>query len=91
MNVNSALIEPCESARFSAFISEDLKMYPCSFMANTNLFGDLTSQSLADIWCNHPVFVAHREKIKNNNCLKCKTRNLCNGGCAFLPEINQCR
>lgn len=91
MNVNSALIEPCESARFSAFISEDLKMYPCSFMANTNLFGDLTSQSFADIWCNHPVFVAHREKIKNNNCLRCKTRNLCNGGCAFLPEINQCR
>ena len=90
MNVNSSLIEPCESARFSAFISEDLKMYPCSFMVNTNSFGDLKSQSLIDIWRNHPAFVTHRKKIKNNNCSGCKKINLCNGGCVFLPEINQC-
>lgn len=90
MDVNPALIESCESARFSAFISEDLKMYPCSFMANTDLFGDLKSQSLIDIWHNHPAFVAHREKIKNNNCLTCKAQKLCNGGCIFLPQINQC-
>ena len=63
MDVNSALIESCESARFSAFISEDLRMYPCSFMVNTNLFGDLQSQSLTDIWHKHPAFVAHRETI----------------------------
>lgn len=90
MNVNSALIEPCESARFSAFISEDLRMYPCSFMVNTDLFGDLKSQSLTDIWHDHPTFVDHRERIKNNNCSACKVQNLCNGGCVFLPEINQC-
>lgn len=72
MDVNSALIESCESARFSAFISENLRMYPCSFMVNTNLFGDLQSQSLIDIWHNHPAFVAHRERIKNNNCSACK-------------------
>lgn len=91
MDVNSALIESCESARFSAFISEDLRMYPCSFMVNTNLFGDLQSQSLIDIWHNHPAFVAHRERIKNNNCSACKVQKLCNGGCVFIPEINQCR
>lgn len=90
MNVNPALVEPCESARFSAFISEDLKMYPCSFMASTGMYGDLKSQLLTDIWRNHPVFVTHREKIANNNCFACKARNLCNGGCVFIPEINQC-
>lgn len=91
MNVNSSLIESCESARFSAFISEDLRMYPCSFMVNTHLFGDLKSQSLIDIWHNHPAFVTHRERIKNNSCSTCKVQNLCNGGCVFFPEINQCR
>ena len=90
MNVNSTLVEPCESARFSAFISEDLRMYPCSFMANTGLFGDLRSDSLTDIWRNHSVFVTHREKLAHNKCIGCHARNLCNGGCVFIPEINQC-
>ncbi len=90
MNVNSTLLESCESARFSAFISEDLRMYPCSFMANTDLFGDLRLESLTDIWRNHSVFMTHREKLANNNCLGWKARNLCKGGCVFIPEINQC-
>ena len=28
MNVNKIFMESCEAARFSAFISEDMKMYP---------------------------------------------------------------
>lgn len=91
MNINPTLIESCESARFSAFISEDLRMYPCSFMVNTDLYGDLKKQSLKYIWQNNQAFVNHREKIKNNNCLQCKVRELCKGGCVFIPEINQCR
>lgn len=90
MNVNNALIESCESARFSAFISEDMKMYPCSFMANTDLYGNLHTSSLIDIWQNNFAFVNHRNKILNNNCRTCKQKHLCNGGCVFMPEINQC-
>ena len=29
-------VESCEAAKFSAFISENLRMYPCSFMVNTD-------------------------------------------------------
>lgn len=90
MNVNSTMIESCEAARFSAFVSEELKMYPCSFMAHTQAYGDLRSTSMLDIWRNNSAFVKYRYTIKNNKCLSCKARNLCNGGCAFMSEINQC-
>ncbi len=90
MNANHALIESCESARFSAFISEDMKIYPCSFMANTDLYGDLRTSSLLDNWQKNIAFVNHRERILNNQCKACKYQYLCNGGCVFMPEINQC-
>lgn len=90
MNVHHALIEACESARFSAFISEDMKMYPCSFMANTEMYGDLRTSSLLNIWQKNSAFVNHRDKILKNKCKACKFQQQCNGGCAFMPEINQC-
>lgn len=90
MNANPALIDSCEAARFSAFISEDMKMYPCSFMANTEKYGDLRNERLLDIWQTHPAFVKHRDAIRNNSCAGCKHQAICNGGCVFMPEINQC-
>lgn len=91
MNVNPALIDSCEAARFSAFISEDMKMYPCSFMADTEKCGDLRKDRLINIWQSHPVFVKHREAIRNNSCAGCIHQMICNGGCVFMPEINQCQ
>lgn len=91
MDVNPTLIESCESARFSAFISEDMKMYPCSFMANTEMYGDLRTTSLLNIWQKSPAFKNHRNKILKNKCGDCNLYQICNGGCVFMPEINQCR
>ncbi len=90
MNVAPALIDSCEAARFSAFVSEDMKMYPCSFMINTKLFGDLRKESMIEIWQSHPAFVKHRESIRHNSCTCCKFQVVCKGGCLFMPEINQC-
>jgi radical SAM protein with 4Fe4S-binding SPASM domain len=90
MNANPALIDSCEAARFSAFISEDMKMYPCSFMANTDQYGDLRKEKLLDIWQTHPAFVKHRDEIRFNSCVVCKHQAVCHGGCVFMPEINQC-
>ena len=90
MKVNPALVDSCEAARFSAFVSEDMKMYPCSFMAGTERYGDLREESMLEIWQSHPAFVKHREAICNNNCAGCVHQKVCNGGCVFMPEINQC-
>lgn len=90
MNVPSFLIESCEAARFSAFISEDLKMYPCSFMVDTNQYGDLRNRSLLDIWQADEIFINHRNKLQYNGCSKCIHHDVCMGGCPFVPQINLC-
>lgn len=91
MKVNPSLIDSCEAARFSSFISEDMKMYPCSFMVNTEQFGDLRKERMVDIWQKHPAFVRHREAIRQNSCTGCVHQAVCKGGCVFMPEINQCK
>ena len=83
-------LEACEAARFSAFISEDLMMYPCSFMVNTKMRGDLKKESLLDIWRNNEHFKAMRQPKLRNDCINCCFKVDCKGGCNFLPEINFC-
>jgi radical SAM protein with 4Fe4S-binding SPASM domain len=93
MDVNKIFYESCEATRFSAFISEDLKMYPCSFMSfmiNTENFGDLRANSILEIWQYNESFVVHRNKILNNYCSDCCFRTECKGGCRFLECINLC-
>lgn len=89
-NVRPEFLEPCEAARFSAFISEDLKMYPCSFMVGTDFYGDLHTQSLKDIWLTSKAFQNFRNRIKTNHCEGCQFDVVCKGGCQFLNEINMC-
>lgn len=89
-NVKSEFLESCEAARFSAFISEDMKMYPCSFMVGTNMYGDLLKDNLKEIWQKSQAFCGYRVKVLNHNCDGCLHDDLCRGGCLFLPEINMC-
>ena len=91
MKVDPALIDSCEAARFSAFVSEDMRMYPCSFMANTEQYGDLRKERLLDIWQNHSAFVRHRETVRHKRCVGCMYQLVCKGGCVFMSEINQCK
>lgn len=90
MEVDNVFIESCEAARFSAFISENMKMYPCSFMTNTVYYGDLRTESISSIWKHNQYFIHHRFQIKNHNCHSCKYATFCNGGCVYIPEINFC-
>lgn len=90
MSINPMFYESCESSRFSAFISEDLKMYPCSFMINTNQYGDLKKNTIQEVWQKSIHFTSFRNLIMNNNCKSCNFESLCKGGCSFLPEINLC-
>jgi len=90
LDVNKIFYESCEAARFSAFISEDLKMYPCSFMVNTNNFGDIKTTSMLEIWQQNESFVAYRNKILKNNCNGCSSEKECKGGCHFLECVNLC-
>ena len=90
MNVPDVLVEPCEAARFSAFISEDLKMYPCSFMVEKGWYGDLRKHSLIDVWQKNEFFYKFRGNGLPERCINCRFSGTCKGGCRLFKEINFC-
>lgn len=90
MDVRPEMIESCEAARFSAFISEDMKMYPCSFMADTVMFGDLRKQSMLSIWQENKYFKSFRIIEEPERCFGCQYYKGCKGGCRLFKEINFC-
>lgn len=90
MDTPSYLLEPCEAARFSAFISEDMKMYPCSFMVSKDYCGDLRKEKIIDIWKENCFFKRFREDARPNRCKGCDKYNICKGGCRLFEEINFC-
>lgn len=89
-NFRSSSIEPCDASRFSAFISEDMKMYPCSFMME--FFGgeDLREKSFMDVWRNSELFNIIRKSLNSDKCGGCKEIANCMNGCPFLDRINLC-
>ena len=90
INTPSYLIEPCEAARFSAFVSEDLKMYPCSFMTKMGYYGDLRKNSLRVIWQENAFFKKFREERIPERCASCRHFENCRGGCHLYECINYC-
>lgn len=91
LDIPSIFTERCEAARFSMYISEDMKMYPCSFMINKMEGVRITKENIQDIWKNHYSFKKFRELLNNNNqCPQCPMHMTCLGGCPIFPEINLC-
>jgi radical SAM protein with 4Fe4S-binding SPASM domain len=95
----SESVDFCEAGRFSAYISEDLKLYPCSFLNDISTNGiDLRTRTLEDGWRHGEDFVKMREKLNSraaqdfpiSACLTCDSYGLCHGGCQIL-NINRCR
>ena len=84
------LIEPCEAARFSAFVSEDMKMYPCSFMAGKGYCGDLRKNTLLEIWQENEYFKRFRSDDAPEHCVGCGHYKECRGGCRLFEKINFC-
>ena len=87
-NINYDSIDTCEGGRFSAYISPDLIMVPCSFDQNKKYGIDLHNCTINDAW-NSSQFNEFRNKMtcKNKSCSK---SNLCLGGCPLIPSIVLC-
>lgn len=90
MKANPVYYEACEAGRFSAYISENMNMYPCSFLAELYKGNNLGKNNIQNIWRHNPSFLEIREKLKNNECIACSVRDLCLGGCPFFKDINLC-
>ncbi|OUL23048.1 radical SAM/SPASM domain-containing protein [Nostoc sp. RF31YmG] len=83
--------EGCDAGRFSMFVSEDMKMYPCSFMVEAGYEGvPIVESNMKDFWQNGEPFQRIRNQLGSGGCVGCQKASLCLGGCPLFPEINLC-
>lgn len=79
----------CDSGRFSAYISCDNFMLPCSFDNITRKYAyNLLGHTIQDAW-DSKEFDMFRNYHKRS-CMNCLRRDDCSGGCLLAPEINLC-
>lgn len=87
-DIDHCFVDTCEGARFSCYITPDLKMLPCSFDQNHRWVFDLTEGSILTGW-NSSQFKGFRNYLKLS-CPDCEDRLECMGGCPIEPEIVLC-
>ena len=92
---NLGIIDPdsldaCEGARWSAYITPDMKMLPCSFDNQSRRWEvDLRHSSIQEAW-NSEIFNDFRNRLRTA-CPDCDKKALCLGGCPICPEIVLCK
>jgi len=88
-NILIESIEPCEGARFSCYISDDMIMTPCSFDTERDFGVKLGGENtITKVW-NSETFDKFRYQLKHR-CPTCKIRKDCMGGCPLMKEIVIC-
>ena len=83
-------IDTCEAGRWSAYISADMKMMPCSFGSRIQKWTvNLRENTIQQAWYSMQ-FDSFRTYLRNS-CPNCSKRSLCMGGCPIVPEIVLCK
>lgn len=87
--INPDSMDTCEGARFSAYITPDMKLLPCSFDNQEQRWAyDLEGHTIEEGW-NSQRFGAFRF-YQRYSCPECEKRESCMGGCPIRPEIVLC-
>jgi len=88
VNVNS--LDTCEAARWSAYVTPDMKLLPCSFDNQGERWAvDLRNYTIEEAW-NSLEFTRFRGGFLIS-CPDCGLRKQCMGGCPICPEIVLCK
>jgi len=87
-NIHLNSIDTCEGARYSAYISPDMIMTPCSFDQQYQWGLSLKKYSLKEVW-ESKSFESFRSTQKMS-CPECDKKADCLGGCPIKKEIVLC-
>jgi radical SAM protein with 4Fe4S-binding SPASM domain len=87
-NIDPQSYDTCEGGRFSAFISSELVMTPCSFDRQEKYGESIKDKTISEVW-ESKAFSSFRGKL-STACPDCIKRNICMGGCPIVPIINLC-
>lgn len=88
-NIDADSLDTCEGARWSAYVTPDMKLLPCSFDNQEQRWAvDLRTHSVQEAW-NSERFEEFRNHFRRA-CPGCGIRAQCMGGCPIRPEIVLC-
>lgn len=88
-NIVSESLDTCEGARWSGYITSDMKMLPCSFDNQELRWAyDISKDTIENAW-NSKEFDEFRKHFKKS-CLNCSELQRCLGGCPICREIILC-
>ena len=88
-NIDPVSTTPCDGGSFSAYITPDMFMLPCSFDSLTRKYGiNLRENTMLEAW-NSGTFETFRE-YHRKSCPGCPAQNNCRGGCPIAIDINLC-
>lgn len=85
--LNPLCLESCEAGRFSAYISPDFKLIPCSFEQDPEYAVSLETQSIEEAWNSEP-FNRFRQRHQMK-CIGCPHVRTC-GACPIVPQTSLC-
>lgn len=88
-NINFQAADTCEGARFSCYITPDMKLLPCSFDQKHRWACDISMISIQEAW-RSSSFEDFRMRLRTA-CGGCEDRELCLGGCPLAQEIVLCK
>ena len=81
--------DTCEGGRWSAYVTSDMKLLPCSFDNQEQKWAvDIKNNSIYDAW-HSKEFEDFRKHFKTS-CHSCSNRNFCMGGCPIVDSIVLC-
>ena len=87
--VDPNCLDTCEGGRWSAYITPDMKLLPCSFDNQEQKWAvDLAQYSIVEAWESN-TFNDFRNHF-SHSCPDCKHHTSCMGGCTIVPEIVLC-
>lgn len=88
-NINEESIDTCEGGRWSAYITSDMKMLPCSFDNQDLRWAyDILNDTVQNAW-DSKQFEDFRDHFRNS-CKGCSKQNECRGGCPIRRQIVLC-
>lgn len=88
-HINRDSVDTCEGARWSAYISSDMQMMPCSFDNQELRWAyDISNDTIQHAW-DSPQFEDFRNHFRNS-CPGCDHQCECRGGCPIKPQIVLC-
>ncbi len=88
---STSFVDACDAGRFSLYVSEDLKVFPCSFQSGL-VEGDKLSDetSLLDIWQTSENVRSFRSYFASSRCGGCLHKKNCMNGCPIFDQLVVC-